>query len=65
MGLRQTHEATGPVGCNNPASGTLIAVTTVPAGGAWSFNATALQTRPSTVYVFSPTYGGCIDATVQ
>ena len=41
------------------------AAPTVPAGGAWSFNATALQTRPSTVYVFSPTYGGCIDATVQ
>ena len=63
--LRLPNAATGPVGCNNPAAGTRIAVTTVPAGGAWSFNATALQTRPATVYVYSPTYGGCTDATVQ
>ena len=63
--LRLPNAATGPVGCNNPTAGTRIAVTTVPAGGAWSFNATALQTRPATVYVYSPTYGGCTDATVQ
>ena len=65
MGLRQTHEATGPVGCNNPAAGTRVAVTTVPAGGAWSFNATALQTRPATVYVYSPNFGGCTQTIVQ
>lgn len=63
--LRLPNAATGPAGCNNPAAGTRIAVTTVGAAGAWSFGATALSTRPATVYVYSPAYGGCSQTTVQ
>ena len=59
--------ATGPQGCNAPLLGTKIASTVVVAGPppAWVFGATALQTRPSTVYVYSPTYKACTQTTVQ
>lgn len=62
--LRLPNAATGPQGCNAPALGTKIAVTTVGAAGAWAFAATALQSTPSTVYVYSPTYGACTQVTV-
>ena len=62
--LRVPNAATGPQGCNNPTLGTRIATTTV-AAGVWTFGATALQARPATVYVYSPTYGACTQTTVQ
>ena len=65
IGLYVPNAATGPQGCNNPTAGTRIASTTVAANGAWAFGATAQAVRPSTVYVYSPTFGGCTQATVQ
>ena len=62
--LRLPNAATGVQGCNAPTLGTKIAVTTVGAAGAWAFGATALQTTPATVYVYSPTYGACTQVTV-
>ena len=65
IGLYVPNAATGPQGCNNPTAGTRIASTTVAANGAWAFGATAQAVRPSTVYVYSPTFGGCTQTTVQ
>jgi len=65
LGLYIPNVASGPQGCNNPAAGTRIATTTVAANATWTFAATALTTRPTAVYVYSPTYGGCMQATVQ
>ena len=71
IGLGQTvqlmvpNAATGPQGCNAPTLGTLVASTTVTAANAWVFTGSALQTRPATVYVYSPTYGACTQTTVQ
>ena len=65
IGLYLPNAATGPQGCNNPAAGTRIASTTVAANRSWAFGATAQAVRPSTVYVYSPTYGGCAQTTVQ
>ena len=65
LGLYVPNVATGPQGCTNPAAGTRIASTTVAANGAWAFAATAQAVRPATVYVYSPSVGGCTQATVQ
>ncbi|MEI6719672.1 MAG: hypothetical protein WCO67_02825 [Betaproteobacteria bacterium] len=62
--LRLPNAATGVQGCNAPALGTRIAVTTVGALGAWAFSATALSATPVTVYVYSPAYGACTQVTV-
>ena len=62
--LRVPNAATGPQGCSNPTAGTRIATTLVAANGAWAFGATALTAKPAAVYVYSPTYGGCIQAAV-
>jgi hypothetical protein len=65
LGLYIPNVASGPQGCNNPTLGTRIATTTVAANASWTFGATALATRPSTVYVYSPAFGGCMQSTVQ
>ncbi len=65
VGLYIPNAATGTQGCNNPAAGTRIASTVVAGNGAWAFGATALATRPGTVYVYSPTFGACTQTTVQ
>jgi len=62
---RAAPAATGAAGCNNPRLGQLIGATPVLAGGAYDFGAIALAVRPATVYVFSPTFGGCTQVTVQ
>ena len=53
-------------GCTNPTAGTVLATTTV-AAGAWAFGAITLNfnTRPPVAYVYSPTFGGCSQTTVQ
>ena len=63
--LRLPNATTGANGCSNPSAGTQLAVTTVGANGAWAFAATALALRPATVYVYSPAFGGCSQASVQ
>ena len=60
--LRLPNAATGPQGCNNPTAGAKVAVTTVGSTGAWAFAATALAVQPSSVYVYSPAFGGCLQA---
>ena len=65
LGLYVPNVASGPQGCNNPTAGTRIATTTVAANASWTYAATALATRPTTVYVYSPVYGGCMQSTVQ
>ena len=64
LGLYIPNVASGPQGCTNPTAGTRIATTTVPANANWAFATTALATRPTAVYVYSPAYGGCMQATV-
>ena len=65
LNLYVPNAATGPAGCNAPTLGTRIGGTTVIAGGTWDFGAIALAIRPATVYVHSPTLGGCSQLTVQ
>jgi len=65
LNLYVPNAATGAAGCNNPRAGQLIGSTPVVAGGAYDFGAIALAVRPATVYVFSPTFGGCTQVTVQ
>jgi hypothetical protein len=65
LGLYIPNVASGPQGCLNPTLGTRIATTTVAANASWTFAATALATRPTTVYVYSPAFGGCMQSTVQ
>jgi len=67
INLYLPNAATGPNGCDFPLLGTRIASTTVVAGPpvAWVFGATALTTRPATVYAYSPTYKACVQSTVQ
>jgi len=62
--LRLPNAVTGAAGCNNPSAGTRVAVSSVSATGAWAFGATALQSAPTTAYVYSPTYGGCTQVVV-
>jgi hypothetical protein len=52
-------------GCVNPGAGTTLATTLVAVGGTWTFGAITLPTRPSSVYVYSPTFGGCTQTVVQ
>ena len=54
-------------GCSNPTAGTLLATTTVAAGGVWVFPAVVLNAnaQPPVAYVYSPTFGGCTQTTVQ
>ena len=63
--LRLPNAATGAAGCNAPQLGTLLGEAFVLAGGAFDFGAIALATRPTAVYVYSPAFGGCTQATVQ
>ncbi|MCX7153040.1 MAG: hypothetical protein NT115_11085 [Proteobacteria bacterium] len=63
--LRQPNAATGAAGCNAPQLGTPLGEAFVLAGGAFDFGAIALATRPTAVYVYSPAFGGCTQATVQ
>lgn len=64
INLYLPNAATGPNGCDAPLLGTRIASTTV-AAGAWVLGATALTTRPATVYAHSPIYKGCVQGTVK
>jgi len=54
-------------GCTNPTAGTVLATTAVGAAGAWVFGAVTLNVnaKPPVVYVYSPTFGGCTQTTVQ
>ena len=54
-------------GCTNPTAGTTLATTAVAAGGVWVFAGATLNfnTRPPVAYVYSPTFGGCTQTTVQ
>jgi len=61
--LRLPNAVTGPQGCNNPTAGNKVAVAQ-SLNGIWAFGATALTNTPSTVYIYSPDYGGCLQATV-
>ena len=63
--LRVPNAATGASGCNAPTLGTPIGATQVLAGGLFDFGAIALTTKPLTVYVYSPSFGGCTQAVVQ
>lgn len=63
--LRLPNAATGAAGCNAPTLGTPIGAAVVLANGSYDFGAIALAVRPSTVYVYSPTFGACTQATVQ
>ena len=63
--LRLPNAATGAAGCNAPTLGTSIGATPVLAGGAFDFGAIAMTSKPLTVYVYSPTFGGCSQAVVQ
>ena len=63
--LRVPNAATGAAGCNAPTLGTTIGATAVLAGGAFDFGAIAQLVRPATVYVYSPSFGGCSQVTVQ
>lgn len=63
--LRVPNAASGAAGCNNPTLGTLIGVAPVVAGGAFDFGAIPQAVRPATVYVYSPTFGGCTQVVVQ
>lgn len=51
--------------CANPTAGSLLATAAVGAGGVWSFTAITLPAKPATVYLVSPSFGGCVQATVQ
>ena len=64
INLYLPNAATGPNGCDAPLLGSRIASTTV-AAGAWVFGATALTTRPATVYAYSPVYKACVQGTVK
>jgi len=65
--LMLPNAASGLNGCTNPAAGTLLATTAVGAAGAWVFAAVTLNVnvRPALAYVYSPTFGGCTQTTVQ
>lgn len=63
--LRVPNAATGAAGCSAPTLGTQIGAAAVLAGGAFDFGAVAQPVRPATVYVYSPTFGGCSQAAVQ
>ena len=63
--LRLPNAATGAAGCNAPQLGTPLGETVVLAGGAFDFGAIPIATRPTAVYVYSPAFGGCAQATVQ
>jgi hypothetical protein len=63
--LRVPNAATGAAGCNAPTLGTSIAATPALPGGAFDFGAIALISKPLTVYVYSPAFGGCSQAVVQ
>jgi len=52
-------------GCSNPGAGTVLGTAVVGAGGIWSFAATTLATKPTAVYLVSPSFGGCAQVTVQ
>lgn len=62
--LRVANAATGPQGCNKPTLGTQLAVASVGSTGAWTVGATAVQTQPATVYLYSPAYGACTQVAV-
>ena len=61
--LRVPNAATGPQGCSNPTAGSRIALAS-SINGVWAFGATALAKQPPTVYVYSPDFGACLQATV-
>ena len=65
--LMLPNAATGLNGCANPAAGTLLATTRVGGAGAWTFAGVTLNVnvKPTQAYVYSPTYGGCTQSTVQ
>jgi len=65
--LMLPNAATGLNGCTNPAAGTLLATTRVGGAGAWTFAGVTLNVnvKPTQAYVYSPTYGGCTQSTVQ
>ena len=63
--LRLPNAATGAAGCNAPQLGTPLGETVVLASGAFDFGAIPIATRPTAVYVYSPAFGGCTQATVQ
>ena len=63
--LRQPNAATGAAGCNAPQLGSPLGETVVLASGAFDFGAIPIATRPTAVYVYSPAFGGCTQATVQ
>jgi hypothetical protein len=65
LALYVPNAASGPQGCLNPTAGTKIATTTAGTNGSWTFAATALAAKPTNVYVYSPSLGGCMQALVQ
>ena len=67
MQLMLPNAASGVNGCTNPAAGQLLATTAVGALGAWTFAGVTLNVnvKPTQAYVYSPTFGGCTQTTVQ
>jgi hypothetical protein len=63
--LRQPNAATGAAGCNAPQLGTPLGEAIVAANGAFDFGALPMSAKPVAVYVYSPSFGGCTQATVQ
>ena len=63
--LRIPNAATGAAGCNAPTLGAQIGSAVVGLDGAYDFGAIAQSARPATVYLYSPTFGACTQATVQ
>jgi len=57
--------ASGIQGCLNPTAGTPIGSTVVLANLSYTFPTVSLFTKPTNIYVYSPTLGGCIQAVVQ
>ena len=65
--LMLPNAATGLNGCANPAAGTLLATTRVGGAGAWTFAGVTINStvKPAQAYLYSPTFGGCTQSTVQ
>jgi len=65
--LMLPNAASGVNGCTNPAAGQLLATTTVGALGVWVFAGVTLNVnvKPTQAYVYSPSFGGCTQTTVQ
>lgn len=65
----QLYSSTSAVaGCNAPtatAGALSLGSTRVLAGGAFDFGAIALAVKPLSIWVYSPTFGGCTQLTVQ